>query len=161
MKKNKNQFIFFVLLVSLTSFSAYAKPTEMEYVALTFKEIAYYFGASIPFYAALGSFDQQNPANLAEITCTVCPQRSLPCGELIVKVQAKAIDTVIDANNSVISEVRKKMLAIYYEITTLLYIGSIDDIRKCMTKIAQEETIPCEGCQRSDWQAVGVNNNIK
>ncbi len=157
MRKRIGICLFVGLMISSPNFGASINPTEMEQVALTFKELAYYFGAAVPFHAVLRAFDQKNFMNPAEITCKFCPTRSLPCGELIVKVQAKAMDKAIGAQVSISDEVRKKMLAEYHEITKLLCIGSIDDIRKFMAKLAQDNIIPCEDCQRSDWQSTGVS----
>jgi len=162
-----NMGIVFIFSLMICSLSVTAKTTltdrdlaDLNEVALTFKELTYYFESSIPFYAALISFDQENSMNPAEITCKFCPKRSLPCGDLIVKVQAKAMEKAIGAKDFVADEVRKKMLATYHEITKLLCIGSVDDVRNLMTKIAQDETIPCEDCQRSDWQAIGVSQPL-
>lgn len=134
---------------------------DIEEVALTFKEAGYYFGASMPFYAALGAFNQKNGKNPAEITCKFCPKRSLPCSELIVKVQAKAIGKAKKAKDCIANETRKKMLATYDEITKLLCLGSIDDVRKFMANVAQEEEIPCEGCKKVEWKAEGISKNKK
>lgn len=151
MKKDVGIFLFFGLMISTLSSAVNTKLTEIEQVALTFKELAYYLGASVPFYAALQDFNQNNPTSPAEISCKFCPRRSLPCGELIVKVQAKAMDQAIGAEDTVAGEVRKKMLATYYELTKLLCIGSVNDVKNFMIKTAQNETIPCEDCKRSEW----------
>lgn len=163
MKKNIGICLVFSLIIYSLSLTAKIhlrdkNLADLNEVALTFKELAYYIGASIPFYAALGSFDQKNAMSPAEIMCKFCPKRSLPCGELIVKVQAKAIEEAIGAEDSVANEVRKKMLALYYEITKILCIGSIDDVRNLMIKIAKNEKIPCEDCQKSDWQINNIND---
>jgi len=135
------------------------KLTETEEVILSFNEVAYYFEAAFKFYAVLGIFSQKYTTNTPEITCRYCPKRSLPCDELIVKIQAKAMDKAIGAKDSIANEARKNMLSIYHEITQLLYMGSLDDIRKFMAKIAQEKEVLCEDCQKFEWQAVGVSKS--
>jgi len=142
------------LMLSCLSLSAKNNVTEVEQVALTFNELSHYFNAALQFYTAQSAFSQKYNTNIPEISCKFCPKRSLPCDELIVKIQAKAMDKAIGAEASIANEARKKMLAIYHEITQLLFLGCVDDIRNFMAKIAQQESIPCEDCQKVEWQAV-------
>ncbi len=109
----------------------------------------------------MGFCSKKYRISIPEITCKFCPKRSLPCDELIVKVQAKAMDKAIGAKESIANEARKKMLTIYDEITKLLCTGSIDDIRKFMVKIAQDGAIPCEDCQKFEWTSKGVSKCAK
>jgi hypothetical protein len=94
---------------------------------------------------------------MPEITCKYCPQRTLSCDELICKIKARTMKKAVCDKTSVAEELRKKMLNIYKEITNLLVIGNIDNIRKFMAKIAQEAVIPCEGCQKVEWVALSVH----
>lgn len=161
MKNGIGIFLVFGLMMGFVCPSVKKQPTEIEQVALTVNELSLYFGATLQFYMALKSFSKKYNTKTPEITCKFCPARSLPCDELIVKVQAKAIDKAIGAKASVASETRKKMLTTYDEITNLISFGSLDDIRGLMAKIAQEEAIPCEGCQRVEWRAIGVSKKSK
>ena len=136
------------------------KMTEAEELDLTFKELAYYFEASLKFYVALGVFSKIYSTNPPEIACRFCPKRSLLCDELIKHyIQVKAMRKAIGAKDSIANKARKNMLLIYDEITQLLCAGSLDDVRKFMVKIAQEKKIPCEGCKKFEWQAIGVNKS--
>jgi hypothetical protein len=157
MKKIIGVIFSFCLILSYLSLSAKNNVTEVEQVALTFNELSHYFNATLQFYAAQSAFNQKYKTNIPEITCEFCPKRSLPCDELIVKIQAKAMDKAIGAEDTMANEVREKMLAIYHEITQLLFLGSMDDIRNFMAKIAQQEAIPCEDCQRVAWKAVAAS----
>lgn len=123
---------------------------DIQEAKLIFKETAYYFPTMFQFYGALQPISQtfiDTPA----INCKVCLKRSLHCDELIVKVQAKAIEKTIKSEDSIANEIRKQMLSMYYEITQLLKMGSLDDIRKFMTKLAQEQEISCEDCKKVEW----------
>lgn len=155
MKKNISIILVFTLIIYSSILTAQKKLTEkdladIQEVTLVFKEAAYYFPTMFQFYAALQPVSQTFTDTPA-INCKFCLKRSLLCDELIVKVQAKAMEKVKGASDSVINETRKKMLSIYHEITQLLPIGSLDDIRKFMAKIAQEEGVPCEDCKKVEW----------
>lgn len=71
------------------------------------------------------------------------------------------MDVAIDGNGSIVQDARKNMRAIYSEITQLLCVGSMDDIRAFMAKIAQEGGIPCEDCQNVEWTALGVGQRAQ
>lgn len=161
MKKNVGIFLIFSLMICPLSFSAKNELTQMQEVVVSFNEVGHYFGACLLFYAALNDFSQKNNTSIPEITCKLCPQTALPCDQLIVKVQAKAMDKAIGAEDSIANEARKKMLSIYDEITKQLCVASLDDIRKFMAKVAQEEEIACEDCQKFEWQALGVSKSEK
>jgi|GEM_PF-4997519 len=162
MKSGMGIFLIFGLIVgSIYPASVKKQPSEIEQVASVFNEISYYFGSTLQFYMALKCFSQKYNTNTPEITCKFCPSRPLPCDELLVKIQTKAIDKAIGANDPIANEARKKMLTIYEEITKLLYSESIDNIRKFMAKAAQEEEIQCEDCQKNAWMAVGINKSTK
>jgi hypothetical protein len=130
--------------------------TEGEQLAAVLNELSYYFNATIQFYSALKVFEQNYNVETPEVTCKYCPQRALPCDELINKTKARAMKKAIFEKTSIAEMVHKKMLAIYQEITDLLSIGNMENIRKFMAKIAQEEAIPCEGCQKVEWTDAGV-----
>lgn len=140
---------------SVSSFTS--SLTESELVIAVFNELAHYFDATVKFCIALNAFEQNHKVEIPEITCKYCPQRALPCDELINKIKAKAMEKAVCDKTSVAEAVRKKMLDIYQEITNLLSIGNIDNLRKFMAKIAQEKAIPCEGCQKVEWVARGVH----
>ena len=61
------------------------------------------------------------------------------------------MDKAVGEKDSIANKARKKMLTTYHKITQLLCVASIDDIRKFMAKIAQEEAIPCEDCKKINW----------
>jgi hypothetical protein len=155
-----NIFLLVLLPLSTVNLSAKNNMTEMEQVVATFNELSNYFAASVQFHLALREFQRQHDVKASEITCKYCPKRIMPCDELIVKVQAKAMDAAIGAETCAADEVRKKMLTIYEGITQLLHLGSIDDVKKIMVKIAQDEAIPCEDCQRCEWES-GREINIR
>ncbi len=138
----------------ITDFATKNDLTDIQEAAASFNEIGHYFGAILRFYTALDMFSKNNNVKTPEIICKFCPEKSLPCDQLMVKVQAKAMDKSIGANDSVANKVRKKMLLIYDDITLLLYKGPFNDVEKCMVKIAQEGNIPCEGCHKVKWQAL-------
>lgn len=123
---------------------------DIQEATLIFKETAYYFDTMFQFYAALRPISQTF-TNTPAINCKFCLKRSLLCDELIVKVQAKSVEKAIKSESCIGDQIRKKMLSIYHDIMQLLLIGSLDDIRTFMAKIAQDEKIPCEDCKKVEW----------
>src|SRR5205823_2665061 len=131
-KRNISIILIFSLMICSSNLNANKELTEKDLVdiqeaTLIFKENAYYFNTMFQFYAALQPVSQTF-TNTPAINCKFCLKRSLLCDELIVKVQAKAIEKTIKSEDSIANEIRKKMLSIYHEITQLLPIGSLDDI---------------------------------
>lgn len=159
MKKLIHGSTYFFLSLMILSLNLAAKNelSDLQTVAQTVKELGYYFGSTLQFHAALTIFSQKNNAIIPDITCMFCPKRSLPCDELLVKIQAKSIDKSISKSNSEAHEIRKNLLAIYEEITNMLYAESLDSIRACMVRIARDGEIQCEDCQKIAWTTLGVD----
>lgn len=154
--------IFFTLSLMIFPLNLIAKNElfDLQAVVQTVKELGYYFVATLKFHAALKIFSQKNNAIVPDITCRFCPKRPLFCDELIVKVQAKSMDSVSGEKDSVANNAREKMLSIYDGITQQLYTESLHNTRKYMVQIAQEANIQCEDCQKVEWQAIGVDKNL-
>jgi hypothetical protein len=150
----KNIIVLFLIL-NFLPLTAKNNLTEAEEVSLTFNEMSHYIDATVQFYTALHAYKQKNHDQIPKITCKFCPQRALPCDELLVKIQARAIDKAI-AQASIADKIRRKMLTIYHEVTQLINTSPENNIRKFMAKIARKEKIPCEACQKTDWIAKGI-----
>lgn len=131
--------------------------SDLQTVVQMVKELSYYFDSTLKLHAALTIFGQKNNTVIPEITCFSCPKRSLPCDELLVKVQAKAMDKSVSKNNAESDEIRKKMLSIYDEIINVLYTEPLDAIRACMARIALDSEIQCEDCQKVEWTTLGIH----
>ncbi len=146
-----SKILFLSCILVIGNLTAKNELSDLFAVVQTAQELSYYFDSTLRLHIALAAFKQKNNTSIPEIMCTFCSKRSLPCDELLIKVQAKAIDVSIAQNNTGSYDIRKKMLSIYDEIINMLYTGTLDTIKIHMMCIAQENQIQCEDCQSIAW----------